>query len=259
MELVIACLALAVGIINLVYLLKLRRNVAQLPFADLATKHELASGLTSHFSQNFQQFQFLERLTHDLALDFPLPPVRGWAASPDFLLTAYQTARRIEPGLIVECGSGVSTLIMARAVQQNGKGRVLTLDHDAVFAAKTRELLEEHGLQEFAEVVHAPLAAQKVGNEDFAWYRYDVPPDLSIDLLIVDGPPEGPNTLARYPAGPRFIPQLNEGGTVLVDDAQRPNEQTAVHRWLEELPNLQAEYVPLEKGCSIVVKGRPSQ
>ena len=255
LELIIGGLALAVALINLYFLWQLRGHFARLPFGDLVTKHDLAVTTSTSLERHFQQVQALKRLSHELDMPTPLPPMRGWAASPDFLLTAYQAARRSRPLLVVECGSGVSTLIMARALQQNGEGQILTLDHDGVFAQKTRDLLAEHGLADYAQVLHAPLTPMDIDGESFNWYGYEAPEGLSVDMLIVDGPPEeGPHTLARFPAGPCFIPHLNAGGIILVDDSQRPNEQTAVRRWIERYPGLSSEYLQLEKGCLLVTR-----
>jgi len=60
-----------------------------------------------------------------------LPRTRGWAASPDFLLTLYHTIRSRRPELVVEIGSGVSTLVCAYALQQNGSGRLVWVLNEA--------------------------------------------------------------------------------------------------------------------------------
>ena len=253
-EIIIGTLALLVSLVNLRVIWKLRRQVARLPFEELLTRNEFFGATSTNSAHQFQQFQALERLTFELDLRLPLPPMRGWAASPDFPLLAFRQARQRRPDVIVECGSGASTVVMARAVQLNGQGRVMTIEHDGGFAQKTRELLEEYGLSNHAEVIHAPLVTDATDGEPHSWYGFEPPDDLRIDLLIVDGPPEGPDTLARYPAGPRLVPKLNPGGIAMVDDAHRPNEQTAIRRWLAELPGLGVEFHDLEKGCAIITK-----
>jgi predicted O-methyltransferase YrrM len=130
---------------------------------------------------------------------------------------------------IVECGSGNSTVFVARLLAGLGEGRLVSLDHDERWAALTCELLDRDGVGERATVVHAPLAQ--------GWYDLDVVPTVEgIDLLIVDGPPahtegQGEN---RHPALPVFGERLVVGATVLVDDAQRPGEQAIMARWTDE-------------------------
>jgi hypothetical protein len=45
------------------------------------------------------------------------------------------------PGLVVECGSGSSTVIVARCLRERGRGRGVALAQDPVFAEHTRNLL----------------------------------------------------------------------------------------------------------------------
>jgi predicted O-methyltransferase YrrM len=198
----------------------------------------------------FQQGQHAERLSALLRLDRPLPPMRGWAASPDFLYTVARHALAARPGLVVECGSGSSTVVLARALALNGSGRVVSLESDAGFAEATRGLLRDFGLEDRATVVHAPLKPVAAGGVRQPWYAVEHLPDGPIDLLIVDGPPMETAPLARYPAGPLLLPRMRPGGTVFVDDAHRPEEKAAVERWLNEVPGLargQRHYC--EKGC----------
>ena len=76
-------------------------------------------------------------------------------AFPQSLAHAESLARTIaeeKPELIVETGSGVSTLIVAYALQRLGRGKVVAIDHDAERAEKTRALIAQHGLTAFASV-----------------------------------------------------------------------------------------------------------
>lgn len=89
-----------------------------------------------------------------------------WAASPGLLAAAYRCAA----GRVLECGSGLTTLVMAT------KAEVTSLEHDPVWAAYTRAMLERYGLS--ADIQCRPL---KDG-----WY--DAAPGAA-DVLVVDGPP----------------------------------------------------------------------
>jgi predicted O-methyltransferase YrrM len=109
--------------------------------------------------------------------------MRGWAASPDFLRNLMQYTEDNCPTTIVECSSGVSTLVLARRVQLNGAGHVYSLEHDAAFAQKTRLLLRRFDLEEFATVYHAPLTNTLLGDWDGSWYDTRVLPELvTVDL-----------------------------------------------------------------------------
>jgi hypothetical protein len=198
----------------------------------------------------FSQIQSLLALERLLALPQPLPPMRGWAGSPDFLLALANEIRTARPKVIVECSSGVSTLVAARCLQQLGAGHVWSLEHEAVFAAKTTKLLADHGLADWATVVVAPLQQKSTATP---WYEDRLPPEAQpIELLVVDGPPTAVAPLARMPAFPQLKSRFAARCTILADDAARDDEQEMVRRWCELEPKLQAEYVPLEKGLAVL-------
>ena len=58
--------------------------------------------------------------------------------------------------------------------------------------------------------------------------------DREFDLLIVDGPP-GSTPQSRYPAIPYFRESLADDYAVILDDANRPEEQEILKRWQAEL------------------------
>ena len=202
----------------------------------------------------FQSIQLLRILESELQLDRPLPPMRGMAAGPDFLLLLARHARAAAPQTVLECGSGVSTLVLARCLQLNGSGHVYSLEQDPQFAAETRDRLAENGLMEWATVVDAPLTDLELNGKKYSWYKSSAIPANSIDMLIVDGPPTWLGPLARYPAGPLLLPRLNLGGTVFVDDTVRSDEANMVSMWLKEFPDVKGRDVDCEKGCAILTK-----
>ena len=132
--------------------------------------------------QSYRQTEALQQLLALLRFNAPIPPTRSWAASPDLLLMIADLVRTHEPKLVVELGSGVSTLIIAKS----GNGKVISIDNSEEFADKTRELLSAHEVGN-VEVRVAPLTPHVEGVD---WYDTALLQDLGeIDLLIVDGPP----------------------------------------------------------------------
>src|SRR5262245_66146381 len=87
----------------------------------------------------------------------PLPRMRRWAISPDFAALMASWIRRVRPRLIVEVGSGVSTLIAAYCLQELGRGRIVSRESDADVAEVSRQNVEEHGLAASTRIVHAAL------------------------------------------------------------------------------------------------------
>lgn len=95
--------------------------------------------------QHYRQGEYFAQLLSLMKFTSPLPPTRSWAASPDLLLTLMDLVRKNRPKLIVELGSGISTLVMAKASQ--GRTQIISIDHSEEFAQKTRDMLKEHGVK----------------------------------------------------------------------------------------------------------------
>ena len=179
----------------------------------------------------------------------PLPDMQDWAAAPDLLKKLFELILFERPEVIVEAGSGVSTLICAAALRRLGRGRVIALEHEAQFAEQSRAWLALHGLSDYAQVVHAPLVPHTVSGKTWHWYDLSQAGIETVDLLLVDGPPRRTGPLARYPALPLLHRQLRSGGRILLDDAARRDEREIVRRWLAEFPGLTSQYLP---GCCCV-------
>ena len=72
----------------------------------------------------FHQIEALNNIQIELNFRNALPPSRGWAASPDFLLVILNHVRRNGCISVLECGSGITTLILARCMELSGQGHV---------------------------------------------------------------------------------------------------------------------------------------
>ena len=180
----------------------------------------------------FRQTESLAGLYGTLEIERPLPRTRQWAASPDYLhLIAAEIFRR-KPELIVEAGSGVSTLIAAYCLRKLGRGKIVALDHIEKYAQNSRSTIESHGLGDFAEVVYAPIRDYEFDSITYRWYDDTLLESINrVDMLIVDGPPESIGEGARYAAVPLLIEKLDANSIVLVDDGARPGEREMVSKW----------------------------
>ncbi|PJI94254.1 class I SAM-dependent methyltransferase [Luteimicrobium subarcticum] len=189
--------------------------------------------------------QALQQLLARYSPTVPLPDVAGWALAPSAILRLVDLVERMPLDLVVECGSGTSTLWISHALRQRGRGRLVSLEHNARFAERTRALLADHGLAEYAEVRHCPLVPRATPHGEQSWYDVDAATLDDVGLLVVDGPPERTGPAARYPALPVLRRSLAPGATVVVDDVQRPDEAAAVRDWLREDPTLTKEWLPV--------------
>ncbi len=243
-----ALLSAAILLLCLLGLHKLRRVHLLLYESRDQSRHDTAA--------LFRQIEALQALYVDLDLRHGLPGTRGWAASPDFLLELARHALAERPGVVVECSSGTSTLVLARCMQLNGGGKVYSLEHEPRYAEQTRQQLRRHGLADWAEVLDAELLPQAFAGQSWPWYATaGLPTGPAIAMLVIDGPPQATAPLARYPAGPLLFPRLAPRAAVFLDDAGRPDEQAILRRWGAEFPELQQSSRPCEKGCAVLSRG----
>jgi predicted O-methyltransferase YrrM len=224
----------------------------------LQTVRRIEAGLyndvRTEIKQTFRQLEALQNLTAVLPPADLLPATRGWAASPDLLMTLVDLVITERPALVVECGSGASTLWLALAMRRFGiDGRIVALDHDPVFGDQTRDLLARHDVRDLAEVRDAPLESFTLDGQTYAWYARRAWADLTgIDLLFVDGPPATTGHQARYPALPLLGGSLSPVATVVLDDLVVPDMQQVLRLWLDADPSLRSEILPLEKQAAVL-------
>lgn len=150
----------------------------------------------------------------------------GWSADEDYLARLLREAESTK-GCIVECGSGLSTLLLATVAARTGV-EVHSLEHNEEWRQRVLGALAAHGLTG-ATVHSAPL--KNYG--DFDWYT--LPPQLpdNVSLVVCDGPPSA--TLGgRYGMLPVLRSHFASECTILLDDAVRAPEIAILDRWEAE-------------------------
>lgn len=151
----------------------------------------------------------------------------GYAARPEYLQELMNRAVNT-PGPILECGSGVSTLLLGLLAGRRGV-ETWTLEHMPEWHARVSGALERTGIPN----VHNCLAPIRERG-DYAWYT---PPVESMprafQLVICDGPP-GTTPGGRYGLWPVLGERLAPNAVILLDDAERPGEEEVLQRWSKE-------------------------
>lgn len=130
-------------------------------------------------------------------------------------------------GQVLECGSGVTTLVLAALAGQNHY-HLTCLEHDPFWSERVRQVVVAAGLKS-ATI----LTAELVDYGEYAWYGLPEPLPEHIDLVVCDGPP-GSTKGGRYGLGPMAEGSLTEDSIVLLDDAQRDEERKVAERWQAE-------------------------
>ena len=205
--------------------------------------------IKSEIADAYHQVEAIEQLLPMLKLTAPLPPSRGWAASPDFLLTLAHVTKSTRPRLTVELGSGTSTLVLAKS----GARKIISLDHSPEFGAQTRAMLETHNVRGVEIRIHE-LESYPSG---YKWYAKSALKGLAkIDLLVIDGPPSSTNPDARYPALEHLIPLLSPNATIVLDDADRDEERKLAEAIATALPNHSLTMLAHEKGTAVIAPRR---
>jgi predicted O-methyltransferase YrrM len=175
-----------------------------------------------------------------------------WALGPRSLARILDVATRLNPKVILEFGSGMSTLALALALSRgHAKGRrVISLEQDPVHGEATRSLLRRHALEEFATVVVAPLVRKSVEGRLATTYSVSGEFESALgsdppEMILVDGPSaETGGRFATLPLAHRFT----ASALFVVDDALRDSELGSAADWAT-LPYIELAGVePIEKG-----------
>jgi predicted O-methyltransferase YrrM len=130
-------------------------------------------------------------------------------------------------GPILDCGSGLSTVLLAIIAEQRGI-RVISLEHDPVWHYTLATQLERLRLTS-VDVIRTRLHAYP----EFTWYQL---PDLmpgDFSLVLCDGPPAQTRG-GRYGLLPCMVGHLAPGAVILLDDAGREGELEVLQRWEAE-------------------------
>jgi predicted O-methyltransferase YrrM len=153
---------------------------------------------------------------------------REWAANLDTLLDVCQRARSTT-GPILECGSGLTTVLMG-ILAPDDTPRVFALEHEPQWLERVQTVLRRAGIR-CVRLLHAPLRSYG----EFDWYEKPAPPPSPYTLVLCDGPP-GATRGGRSGLLPVVASDLAPGCVVLLDDAERPGEQQTLQRWQQGWP-----------------------
>lgn len=225
---------------------------ARLERIEQSFKKELARG----FKNSIRQFE--SRLGIEAYLDRGrmTPATHGWAVSADLAFYLLGLIEKNDYDLILEFGSGTSTLLMAAALLQRMQGsalrkshaidgaapRVVAFEHHRKYFEDTKEKLHQTGVSRLVDLNYAPLRDYVTPEgEHFLYYSCEeriaelklrLEGERARILLFVDGPPGKDGRWARYPALPIVLQHLAAHRLdVVLDDCNREDEREIVRRW----------------------------
>lgn len=205
---------------------------------DPTSQSRIVRAVERRLNERFQKFVFWRAMrrfqrvvTEGREIDAPLLAelVRGWgnrwSAQTEFLAACLREARTTA-GPILECGSGLSTVLVGAVAQSRGI-HLWTLEHELRWADHVAHYLRKYQIHA-VNLCLAPIRSYG----DFDWYSQPSLQTLpgQMSLVICDGPP-GDTRGGRYGLVPVMLEKLRPDCTVLLDDGARGEEQSIAERW----------------------------
>jgi predicted O-methyltransferase YrrM len=150
----------------------------------------------------------------------------------EFLATLVTT---VKPRLVVETGSflGVSTEWIARGMERNGFGKIISCEFDSVVYTRAKERLAASPLSRFIELRNQSSLEMTI--------------DGTIDLFFSDS-----DMPIREQEVKRFLPQINPNGLILMHDASSHHKVVRdAARSMEAEGLLSVVFLPTPRGLAI--------
>ncbi|HGN1556184.1 TPA: hypothetical protein ACKRMY_006366 [Pseudomonas aeruginosa] len=177
----------------------------------------------------------------------------SWPVSADFALFLMQRLVLERYDLVIEFGSGMSTVVIAKTLSiiaehaQTHLTPFVSFDHLDLYYQKTSAYLRHAGLNNAVELMLKPLQDWGGAPDDQIYPYYscedalakraqDFGASVPRVLVIVDGPPAATGPQARYPAAPMVVKHFPTSRIDFVmDDYVRNDEKEVVQHWLADM------------------------
>ena len=221
------------------------------------TLHHRSAQIERKNVQHYYQTEALLTINKLADIQHPIAKTRGWAGSPDFIKIIFEAVLKHKPNLILELGSGVSTLYTGNLIKSKQlNSRILSLDHEPTFAKVTRENCDLHKIQSIASIQDCTIKTHHINGKEWLWYDTE---NISLEaqsvgILVVDGPPTFLQKQSRYPALPILLPYLKNEAIIIVDDYSRADDFQVIERWCKEFSEVKLlqELKDSDKGTAIL-------
>lgn len=143
-----------------------------------------------------------------------------WSATPEFLSTVFRLALQAK-GTVLECGSGITTLVLAIASERTGN-ELVSMEHEKGWLCEVQRLLNRYDLNKHPiQISYSPLVTDSKGT----WY---LPPDVGdLSLVICDGPQRKYGRGGLY----RIMGPFMRNAVVIADDCEDEEELKHISEW----------------------------
>jgi hypothetical protein len=167
---------------------------------------------------------------------------------------------RTQPTIIIECGSGLSTIVFAHYLAKfraaDSEALLISLEQDQQVRSDVEMRLIRAHLQDYARILHAPLDEVHRYSQE-ALDEFESLRIRGADLLLIDGPFGPPG--CRVWTLPSLLPYCRSGARWFLDDGFRDAEFAILKKWARASGIAVEGIHPLGKGLATgrVVSGRP--
>ena len=93
----------------------------------------------------------------------------------------YETVRNLKPKYVLECGSGLTTIIIARAIKENGCGIFISMEQYKQFGDVISKIVGDAVQINISDV-------EETAYNGISGTKYKNIPEYPYDLIFVDGP-----------------------------------------------------------------------
>jgi SAM-dependent methyltransferase len=156
-----------------------------------------------------------------------------WSIGEEAFTRIEQSMREVNPRVIVEFGSGASSVRLAKAFPDS---QVLSLENDAEFFQQSLDCAREHGTApERLRIELRPLSFRRIATGIYETYSAGPFPD-QIDAVLIDGPPHWTKR-GREACFYDIAARLRIGGRIYLDDYRREQEKLIARNWLRCYPS----------------------
>ena len=181
-------------------------------------------------------------LLHRLFPEGTILPFTPFALNPNTILHIINEIQINKRRSIIEFGSGISTIVLAKYLKKNNiQATLISIEANLEWAQYINEQLSLYDCENYAVVKYIPLKQYSSSNYSGPWY--DLEPfakavdTILFDLVIVDGPGAGNNKLTRLPTVIEISKFLMPNFIVFLDDIRRKGEMKIYEEWIKHLKN----------------------
>jgi predicted O-methyltransferase YrrM len=199
-------------------------------------------------ANHYRQMESLIGVYNQLNYGYSFGQLRGWAISPDSLGHVLKIITSYERPLVVEFGSGQSTIAISKLLTAHS-GSLISVEHGADYYSNIHGFLKSFG---FDKVVNSIIAPLEQHSPNLISYQMNLMPKVSPNVVIVDGPPG--KGRSRFPPLEWAYTYLADDGVVLLDDYIRDDEKQCVLELKEKFPLAIVEELRAEKGLAAIRK-----